>query len=91
MPLSFEFDPMLSVDALFTMADAARGEAIARATRLVAPEPDEGRAVPFLELNAAMALRDPPALEVTTPLPSDLAHTITLEFEGIPGRSRRAT
>jgi len=86
MPLSFEFDPNLSVDALFTMADAARGEAIARATRLRAPEPEESQAVPFLDINAAMALRDPPRLEVTTPLPSDLAHTITLEFEGVPGR-----
>jgi hypothetical protein len=86
MPLSFEFDPVLSVDALFTMPDVARGQAIAGATRLVAPDRDDSRGAAFLVLNAAMALRDPPVLVVTTPLPSDLAHGIALEFEGIPGR-----
>ena len=86
MPLSFEFDPLLSVDALFTLADAARGDAIASAVRLVAPKPDEGRAATFLDLDETMALRDPPMLSVTTPLPCDLAHTIELEFDGVPGR-----
>jgi hypothetical protein len=85
MPLSFEFDPMLSVDALFTLPDTARGEAFARAVRLVAREPDE-RGASFLELSAEMALRDPPDIVVTLPLPCDLAHTIALEFEGIAGR-----
>jgi hypothetical protein len=86
MPLSFEFDPNLSVDALFTLPDTARGEAFARAVRLVAREPDEGRPASFLELNAAMALRDPPGIAVTLPLPCDLAHAIVLEFKAIPGR-----
>jgi hypothetical protein len=85
MPLSFEFDPNLSVDALFTLPDTARGEAIARAVRLVAREPDE-RGPSFIELNAAMALRHPPEVALALPLPCDLAHAIMLEFEGIPGR-----
>jgi hypothetical protein len=85
MPLSFEFDPQLAVDALFTLPDTARGEAFARAVRLAASESDE-RGASFLELNVAMALRNPPEVAVTLPLPCDLAHAIVLEFEGIPGR-----
>jgi hypothetical protein len=86
MPFSFEFDPRLSVDALFNQPDAARGEAIARAVRLEPPGPEEGRGATFLELNEAMALRVPPILAVTTPLPCDLAHAIHLEFDGVDGR-----
>jgi hypothetical protein len=85
MPLSFEFDPNLSVDALFTLPDTARGEAFARAVRLAAREPDE-RGPSFIDLNAAMALRDPPAVAVALPLSCDLAHAMALEFEGITGR-----
>src|SRR5207237_460547 len=63
-------------------ADDARGEAIARAVRLDPAAPT----APALDLNATLALRAPPALAVTTPLPCDLAHTVALEFEGIPGQ-----
>jgi hypothetical protein len=86
LPLSFEFDPHLTVEALLTEPDAARAEAIGRAVRLMVQEPDEGRAATFLDLNEALALREPPSLGVATPLPCDLAHTITLDFEGVPGR-----
>ena len=39
-----------------------------------------------MDLNAEFALRDPPALAVDLPLPSDLAHALTVEFEGVEGR-----
>src|SRR4051794_2249171 len=42
MPLSIEFDPLLNVEALFTLADAARAEAFAQGVGLVAPDADEG-------------------------------------------------
>jgi hypothetical protein len=86
IPFQFEFDPNLSVDALFALADDARGEAIARAVRLERSAPDEGRGPEYLAVGAEMALRDPPALVVEAPLPCDLAHTMEVEFEGIPGR-----
>jgi hypothetical protein len=88
MPLSFEFDPALAVDALFTLPDTARGEAIAHAVRLVqvAGQAEEGQAARFLDLNPELALRNPPDVAVETPLPCDLAHAIGLEFEGIEGR-----
>jgi hypothetical protein len=86
MPWSFEFDPNLSVDALFTLPDTARGEAFSSAVRLVASEPGERRGAAFLDLNTDMALRNPPEVTVSLPLPCDLAHTVALEIEGIPGR-----
>lgn len=83
-PFSFEFDPLLSVDALLAAADDARADAIARAVRLEAPaERPEGPTL--LDLGPEFALRNPPDLAVATPLPCDLAHTIALEFEGVPG------
>jgi hypothetical protein len=84
MPLSFEFDPRLSVEALYSLPDASRGAIFARAVRLAAPPPDERRTPSFLALNAALALRDPPGIEVALPLPCDLAHTIAIEFDGGP-------
>jgi hypothetical protein len=86
MPLSFEFDPRLSVEALYALADAPRGEAIAQAVRLDAPAEGDAANPPFLELNDVLALRHPPEVVVAAPLPCDLAHAIVLEFEGIPGR-----
>jgi hypothetical protein len=86
MPLSFEFDPRLAVDALFTLPDAARATAIAAAIRLAPAEPEPNHLATFLDLNRTMALREPPGLSITTPLPCDLAHAMALELEGIPGR-----
>lgn len=84
VPFSFEFDPILAVDALLTMPDEPRGAAIARAIRLVPPETG-GETSSYLDLNAEWALRDPPKLVANTPLPCDLAHALSLEFEGMPG------
>ena len=81
---SFEFDPLLEVDALLALADDARADEVARAVRLEPPE--HSGASTYLDLNAELALRDPPDLAVTVPLPSDLAHSVHVEFEGIPGR-----
>ena len=82
---SFEFDPLLAVDALLTMPDDARVEVVARAVRLERPEATEG-APTFLGLNEGFAMRGVPVVAVATPLPCDLAHTVEVEFEGIPGR-----
>ncbi|WZO96459.1 hypothetical protein EP7_003452 [Isosphaeraceae bacterium EP7] len=83
---SFEFDRNLAVDALLTMPDDTRGEAMQKALTLVpskgeTTEPDGSSA--FLTLNREFVLRDPPLLRLTTPLPSELAHRAYLEFEGI--------
>ena len=85
-PLTFEFDPKLAVESLFTLPDEPRGEAIARAVRLETAATSEPGSARYLNLNEEWALRDPPALAVATPLPCDLAHTIELEWEDIPGR-----
>jgi hypothetical protein len=86
MPLSFEFDPRLSVDALFALADAARGEAIGGAVRLAAGDSGTEAFHAFLPLNATMAVRNLPVIAVSLPLPCDLAHMIALEVDGVAGR-----
>lgn len=85
MQFQFEFDPRLTVDALLAAPDEARGDALARSIRLerVADQPGSPS---LLNLNDAFALRNPPALAVGTPLPFDLAHTLELEVDGVPGR-----
>lgn len=87
VPFQIEFDPRLAPEALFTVPDAAKGEAIAAAIRLAAPsslDDDEPR---FLDVPGAFVVRDPPVLQIQGPLPSDLAHRITIEFEGIGDRA----
>jgi hypothetical protein len=85
---TFEFDRNMAVDALLTMPDDARGEAMNRALTLV-PAKAETSATDdssaFLTLNRDFVLRDPPLLRLAMPLPSELAHRGYLEFEGIEG------
>jgi hypothetical protein len=87
IPFSFEFDPILTVEAILTSLDESRAPDFERAIRL---EAVEGREVGsrHLDLGPELVLRDPPELVVTTPLPSDLAHSLAVEFEGIPGQFR---
>jgi hypothetical protein len=87
MPFSFEFDPRLAVEAIFTLPDETRGEAIARAVRLDHSVTGETEPAHYLDLTGEWALRDPPALAITTPLSCDLAHAIEIEWEGLPGLS----
>jgi hypothetical protein len=82
IPFSFEFDPILSVDALLTMPDESRGEALTRATRLVPPSNRQDTST-YLDLGDEWALRDPPRLALETPLPCDIAHTVRLDFDEI--------
>lgn len=88
IPFSFEFDPKLAPDALLALADATRAETISRSIRLESGHSDERSGSTFLPLNHQMSLRNPPTIVANTPLPCDLAHTIELEFEGVPGRFR---
>jgi hypothetical protein len=86
IPFQFDFDPVLRLDAILSMPDAARDEAIARSIRLEpapAPDPTSTRLVP---LGGEWVLRHPPRLAVETPLPADLAHRVSIEFDGTPGR-----
>jgi hypothetical protein len=85
VPFSFEFDPRLSPGALFTLPDEGKRAALASAIRLddAMPGDDSPR---FLDLPGSFVLRDHPAIWLEVPLPSDLAHRIELQFEGIPGR-----
>lgn len=85
-PFHLEFDPRLLPESLLTLADEPRGEWIARAVRLESVEIDESQAATYLPLNDSFAIRNPPPLAVTTPLPCDLAHAVALEIEGTEGR-----
>jgi hypothetical protein len=85
VPLSFEFDPKLAVDALLALPDAERGDAIRRAVRLERASTEDSSRPNFLMISDELALRDPPVVAVTTPLPCDLAHVVDLEFEGAEG------
>jgi hypothetical protein len=82
---SFEFDPQLKTDALFTLPDDARASEFGRRVRLVPTATEEAAAPAFLLLNDEMAVRGEPALEVSPPLPCDLTHTMEVTFEGVPG------
>jgi hypothetical protein len=84
--LTFELDPQLAVGALLTAPDSTRGGAIHAAVRLTPPTVVEPHSPLFLPLNGDLALRDPPGLRVRTPLPCDLAHSITIELEGVAGQ-----
>jgi hypothetical protein len=87
VPFNFEFDPILRLDAILNLPDAVRDEAVARAIRLeprsVASMSDEPTG--HLPLGGEWFLRNPPRLAVTTPLPCDVAHAISIEFDGAPG------
>jgi hypothetical protein len=82
MPFSFEFDPLLNVDALLALLDASRAETFASATRLVVLASERAR---FLSINSGFAIRGIPAVEVDGRLPCDLAHSVDVEFEGVDG------
>jgi hypothetical protein len=86
LPFSFELDPNLAVDALLALADSTRAEIFARAVRLGAPAMGEPAEARYLALNEQMAIRNPPSLIIMTPVPCDLAHTVEIEIETIPGR-----
>ncbi len=87
LPFSFEFDPILSVDALLTSPDDARAAVFARSIRLEPPEGLESGSR-YLDLNSSLVLRNPPDLVVSLPLPCDLAHRLAIEIEGVPGQFR---
>lgn len=86
IPFHIEFDSVLTPEALFTLADTSRGEALASVVQLEPIEAIESDAVEYLPLNQEFAFRNAPGLRVTTPLPCDLAHTIEIEIEGVSGR-----
>jgi hypothetical protein len=83
VPFSLEFDPYLKLDAIATLPDANRDLQVAGAIRLEPGEPRDGEPATYLALNSEWTLRNPPSLVVSTPLPCDLAHAISIEFEGI--------
>jgi hypothetical protein len=76
----------LKLDAILTLPDATRDELFARAIRLEPANVAAGENSTYISLGAEWALRDPPRLAVTLPLPCDLAHEISVEIEGIAGR-----
>jgi hypothetical protein len=82
IPFNFEFDPSLQLDAILTLPDAVRDEAVARAIRLVPVDQSDGDQPTYLAVGEEWTLQNPPRLEVATPLACDLAHAIAIEFEG---------
>ncbi len=85
IPFTFELDPQLRVDALLAPLDGAREAAMNGAVSLGSTHAPDNTPR-FVPLNDDLVLRDPPALIVTAPMPCDLAHAVSVEFEGIPGR-----
>jgi hypothetical protein len=82
VPYNLEFDPLLELSAITTVPDSNRDAQISQAIRLEPAEAKGGEPATFLALGTEWAMRNPPRLAVTTPLPSDLAHAISLEIEG---------
>ncbi len=82
VPFNLEFDPLLELTAITTVPDSNRDAQISQAIRLEAAQGGDGEPATFLALGSEFAIRNPPRLAVTTPLPSDLAHAISLEIEG---------
>ncbi len=85
VPFTFEFDPILRLDAILTLLDANRDETIARAIHLEPVAVAHDAPAVHLPLGGEWVLRNPPRLSVTTPLPCDLAHALSIEFDGTPG------
>jgi hypothetical protein len=83
---SFDFDPILRVEALLATPDDERAAAFGRSVRFVPGRDDDSAGPRFLPLSGALALRNSPDVEVVLPLPGDLAHRLEVEVEGVPGR-----
>ena len=64
---SFEFDPILRVDALLALPDIETAAAFASATRFEVDAEDSRGSSHVLILNEEFALRDPPSLVVSGP------------------------
>jgi hypothetical protein len=86
IPFQFEFDPSLRIESMLTLPDEARGELIAHALKLEPSFSGHGEPSRYLIVDKEWALRNPPCLAVSTPLPCDLAHAIFMELDGVPGR-----
>jgi hypothetical protein len=86
VPFHFEFDPVLRLDAILTLADATRDESITRAIRLEPVLAADGEPARYLLLSGDWTIRNAPRVAVATPLAADLAHAISIEFEGLSGR-----
>jgi hypothetical protein len=83
VPFTLEFDPFLTLEAITTLPDANRDLLVASAIRLEPSESKDGEPATYLALNSDWTMRNPPTLVVSKPLPCDLAHAISIEFEGI--------
>ncbi len=86
VPFQFDFDPVLRLDAILTLSDSGRDEAMSRAIRLESENTGIDQPARLLPLGSRWVMRNPPRLAVETPLPSDLAHRISVEFEGASAR-----
>ena len=86
VPFNFEFDPILRLDSILTLSDATRDESVERAIRLEPGSAAGARPSTFLSFGDEWTLRNPPRLAVALPLPCDLAHAISIEFDGIAER-----
>ena len=85
VPFNFEFDPILRLDAILTLADAtrtSRSHGPSGSSRLSPPTASPRH----LPLGGEWTMRNPPRVAVATPLAADLAHAISIEFEGLSGR-----
>jgi hypothetical protein len=86
VPFQFDFDPVLRLEAILALPDAERGEAISRHVRLEQAPVSNHESPQLLPVGGEWVLRNPPSLAIGTPLQTDLAHRVFIEFEGTPGR-----
>jgi hypothetical protein len=86
VPFQFDFDPVLRLDAILTVPDAARDAAIAAAIRIERSDSGDDSPARLAPLGSGWVLRNPPRLAIAVPLPSDLAHRLEIELEGLPAR-----
>lgn len=83
IPFRFELDPLLEPSALLASAGVDRAEAFQRAVRLVAT--DDADPPTWLPVVDEWLVRNPPSIQIESPLPCDLAHAAVAEFEGLAG------
>ncbi len=87
IPFNFEFDPILQArrdpDSARSRPATSRSRGPSGSSRTVAGD-GEPRLISRSATSGPCAIR--PGLRWTTPLPCDLAHAISIEFEGLAGR-----
>ena len=87
VPFTFEFDPILRLEAILTLADATRDESVARAIRLEPLAAAAGERSTYLSLGDEWTLRNPPDSRWRCPFPATWHTRSPSSSMGSRGRS----